>query len=309
MKLSRLNTICSFFLATALSVPVLGANPGQPGMINYVEGQVSIGGQTLMMNAVGSAQLLAGQTLTTQNGKAEVLLTPGMVLRVAEHSSVTLISPALENVEVRVGSGRAMVEVADIHKENNVVFDANGTAVRLVKTGLYEFDANGRQVRVFDGQAIAQMGARQIKIKGDHELNLNDPVKAQRFDKDAYEHDSFYRWASLRSDYLAQANVDAARSYSRDGSLQVGTGWYWDPWYGAYTFIPGNGVFYNPFGWGYYSPWVSYGVPYAYYGRGFRDFGGRGFGHPFRNPAGRGFAGHAGAMHGGGGFHGHGGRR
>ena len=122
----------------------------------YVEGQVSIGGQALQMNSVGSAQLMAGQTLTTGNGRAEILLTPGALLRVAEHSSLTMISPDLANIEVRVDTGRAMAEVGDIFKDNNIRFDENGTVTRLLKKGLYDFDLGRAQVRVFDGEAVSR---------------------------------------------------------------------------------------------------------------------------------------------------------
>ena len=75
-----------------------------------------------------------------------------------------------------------------------------------------------------------------------------------------------YRFSSLRSQYLAEANGDAARLYAGGGPGWYGAGWYWDPWFTAYTWIPGNGYFYSPFGWGFYSPWfVSYS-PF-YYGR------------------------------------------
>src|SRR5580658_3554077 len=53
----------------------------QPGMVNYVEGQASIGGQPLNQNSIGTARLDAGQSLATENGRAEVLLTPGVILR------------------------------------------------------------------------------------------------------------------------------------------------------------------------------------------------------------------------------------
>lgn len=309
MRRTSLNAIGGFFLAALLAVPVMGASPqvspAQPGMINYVEGQVSIGTQALNMNSVGSAYLQAGQSLTTGNGKSEILLTPGVFLRVSDNSSVTMISPDLANTEVRLNRGRGMVEVAEIHKENNLLVDQNGSKTRLLKTGLYDFDANQDQVRVFDGEAKVQAGTRQIKLKGGRELNLSASTKAHKFDKDTYM-DDFYRWASLRSDYLAEANIDAARSYSEQGSLWAGSGWYWDPWYGAYTFLPADGFFYSPFGWSYYSPTWVYQVPFAYYGHTMHRFD-RGLNHVsrFRGSSPQ-YRSHdfGGGLRAGGGFHG-----
>jgi FecR protein len=295
MQQSRLNGFGIFFLATLLSVPALGsmsnlgANPAPPGTINYVEGHVTLGTHTLNMKSVGSAVLGTHESLTTGNGRAEILLTPGVFLRVADDSSITMVSPGLADTEVQLTRGRAMVEVAEIHDENNLLIDQDGARTRLLKKGLYDFDADRGQVRTFDGEATVQLNDRQVKVKGGHELNLNGPLKAQKFDKKNYE-DSFYRWASLRSRYLSEANAEVARSYVNGGSGWLGAGWYWDPWFGGYTFVPGYGVFASPFGWSYYSPWWAYGGPTFFYTPGVRHFN-RGFDHDFRNSRGPAIAG------------------
>src|ERR1700686_340562 len=41
-----------------------------------------------------------------------------------------------------------------------------------------------------------------------------------------------------------------------------GGGWYWDPWFSAFSFLPGGGIFYSPFGWGFYSPGLVYRAPF-----------------------------------------------
>ena len=40
------------------------------------------------------------------------------------------------------------------------------------------------------------------------------------------------------------------------GSYWDGPGWYWNPYWDMYGFIPGDGIWYSPFGWPFYSPWV-----------------------------------------------------
>ena len=102
-------------------------------------------------------------------------------------------------------------------------------------------------------------------MKGGHELALNqESGKPQSFDKKAYESGDLYSWSSLRSAYLAEANVDLGPSYIAGGGYGLGwygAGWYWDPWFSAYTFIPGDGIFYSPFGWGFYSPFFAFDAP------------------------------------------------
>jgi hypothetical protein len=324
------------FLTVLLAVPAWGAppdraTPAQPGTVNYVEGDVTAGTNALSASSIGATQLAAGETLSTKSGKAEVLLTPGVFFRVGDHSSMTMTSPSLSDTQVALNDGRAMVEVAEIHPANDISVSEDGASTRLMKTGLYGFDAERRQVRVFEGEAVVTEDGRSTKVKGGHEVDLSAEgrLAARRFDKAEFTSDDLYRWSSLRSSYLAEANVDEAPVYA--GYPYWGPwfadGWYWDPWFGAYTFIPGDGIFYSPFGWGFYSPWLVGYAPVYYrgefvhtFGAGYRPALGRGVTAPTALHsyhvsgafAGRGGVGHAsaGGFHGsmgGGGFHGGGG--
>jgi FecR protein len=272
MRLARWNTaVGSIFLAAILSVPAWSANTDKrfamPGTLNYVEGQASIGEQTLNSKAVGSAELQAGQTLDTENGKAEILLTPGVFLRLGSNSSVKMISPDLTNTELALNQGEALLEVDEIHSQNDIRITQPGASTRVLKTGLYDFDSSNHEVRVFDGKARVQANDHEVTVKGGHELALNTEgkLKARSFDKKEVEQsDDLYRWSSLRSEYLSEANVETARTYFADGWYGpgwFGAGWYWNPWFGGFTFLPADGFFYNPFGWGFYSPLVVYRAP------------------------------------------------
>jgi hypothetical protein len=94
MRLGKCGTVIeSCFLAALLGMPMWGStndnrHTAMPGTLNYVEGQASIGDQTLDSHAVGNTDLQNGQVLETGNGKAEILLVPGVYLRLGSHSSV-----------------------------------------------------------------------------------------------------------------------------------------------------------------------------------------------------------------------------
>src|ERR1700751_4870900 len=274
MRQSRVIAVSSVFLAAALSVPAWGAdpaqsehakaNPARPGSLNYVEGQASIAGQSLGPEAIGKTELKPGQSLETQVGKAELLLTPGVFFRLGDNGSATLISPSLTDTELRLDKGEATVEVAQLHQENHLVIAEEGARVHLTKTGFYDFDAVHDLIRVYQGQADVQMNGQDIEVKNDHQLapNAGGSMKPEKFDKKAQ--DDLYRWSSLRSSYLAEANVDRAQIYQI--SNWYGAGWDWDPYYDCYTFIPGDGIFYSPFGWGFYSPFFVGFAPFGFFG-------------------------------------------
>lgn len=259
--------------ALLLIAPARGQTPvpPRPGSINYLEGQASIGTMTLTPGSVGSVVLETGQTLTTQASKVEILLTPGVFLRVADNSSVTMVSPDLANTRVQLDKGRALVEAIEIRPQNDIRIDQNGASTRLLKNGLYDFDADKAQVRVFKGKAEVTVANQRVTLGNNREATLSTGTKpkSQSFDPKTFQ-DDFYRWANLRSGYLSEASVSAARAYMGAGPRLYGPGWagfgwYWDPWFGVYTFVPARGVFYGSFGWGFYSPFAVYGSPFFYH--------------------------------------------
>jgi len=263
-------------------------HPARPGSINYVEGRASIGTVPVTTGSIGTVELDRNQSLTTETGKVEILLTPGVFLRLADNSSLKMISPDLANTEVQLDKGRAMVEVVEIYPQNNIRIDQNGASTKLLKKGLYDFDADRNEIRVFKGSAQVIAGSRKTTLGGAQKVTLGGAnLRASRFETRQYE-DEFYRWCGLRSGYLSEASVDAARTYLGPGPgwygpAWAGVGWYWDPWFGVYTFLPADGIFYGPFGWGFYSPIAVYWSPFIFYGHYPHAFG------EFHYPYGHGF--------------------
>jgi hypothetical protein len=320
----RLKAISLLFLVTLLA-PVLmlgqSANPAVPGTLNYVEGQVSINGQVVNELSASSTQLHDGQVVATGNGRAEILLTPGVFLRLGDNSAVSMVSPDLARTEVELLNGRADVEVDQLYKQNNLLVKIKGDETRLLKTGLYAFNFENGTVRVFDGEAsVLPVNGQQkpVVVKKGHELAVNgEREKPTDFDKKASE-DALYNWSSLRSQYLGEANVQLASAY--EGAPAFAPGWFWDAGLYGYTWLPGDGAFFNPFGYGFYSPYYLYDGGFVYgYGRGYGRGGYRnGYGHgqtSFHGEVASGshssaFQGGGGGVHGGGGgggFHGGGG--
>ncbi len=293
----------------SLPTPVQQAgapHPARPGSINYVEGQAALGTTTLDASCVGTLEMEANQSVTTEAGKVEILLTPGVFLRLADNGSVKMTSPDLAKTELQLDKGRALAEVIDIRKENDIVIDLNGSKTRLLKPGLYDFDAVQNEVRVFHGTAEVDFEGRNVKLEGNQKLALaGEHPKAAHFDPRPFE-DEFYRWNGLRSGYLSEASVSAAQGFiGGRGYIGEGTGlyapnwvgaerseigWYWNPWFGVYTYLPVDGVYYGPFGWGFYSPIEVFRSPFILYGNyphSFAEFH-YPYGHGFPPPAGRG---------------------
>jgi hypothetical protein len=330
MKLPSLKPIALLSLAT-LFAPAFAqqsANQARPGTLNYVEGQASIEGRQVSQHSVGRAELQPGQYLSTANGKVEILLTPGVFLRLDNDSTVKMVTPDLTHTEVLLERGRAEVEADQLYPQNRILIDQKGGQTQIVKNGLYEFNADNNTVRTFDGKAAVypgdnlQSNVKPVSVNGGRQIAMTgEAVKPVKFDKNRSE-DDLYRWSSLRSQYLGNASVDLAAQYAGYGPAYgyggFAPGWGWDAGFYGYTWLPGDGPFFSPFGFGFYSPYYLYGGGFVYgrgfYGRGAGFRGGYGFygsrtgGYSSARAAvvGGGFHG-GGGYGGGGGFHGGGG--
>jgi hypothetical protein len=278
-----------------------GRQQGVPGTINYVEGQAALGGQQLGRNAAGYTVVQPNQPIDTQAGYVEVLLTPGAFLRIGNNSEVVMPSLGLANIQIQVVRGSAMIEAADLVKDAVLQVSMNGATTQIEKHGLYEFDANQQAVKVLDGKAKVLAGSRVKDIGKGHEILLadNPKLKDQDFDKKAVEAQSLYVWSSTRSQAEAESNVKLASNIAVYGGW-YGPGWYWDPFWADYAFLPGAGFLYSPFGWGFYSPGFVYAAP-IYRGAYVHGFHRGGYGHVGGVAAAHTFAGRAsfGGFHGG----------
>jgi hypothetical protein len=271
--------------------------------------------------------------LSTARGKAEVLLSPGVFLRLGDNSQIRMVSPGLVDPRVELVHGEAMVEVDYLAKQAKLDVLQRGAEASLLKEGLYKFNADEGQIQVIDGKAKVTDNNESKDVGKGKEIVLSGTgLKPVKFDRKA--EDDLYQWSNVRAQYLAEANQSTARTIYVDGGGWWGQGWYWNPYFAMYSWLPGDGFFWSPFGYPFYSPgYVMYAPTISrFYGgarsvNGFRSgraaLPGRAGGAGFRSPRGNfaaaprmGFGGggfHGGGFHGGGfhggGFHGGGARR
>lgn len=279
----------------------------QIGTVNYIQGQVSVNGAPVTAAQMGRMGIGQNDVLNTGVGKAEILLTPGVFLRLGNNAGVRMISTDLAAPRVEVVSGEALIEVDRNIPNARVDVMVHGADAAIVKAGLYRFNATTGDVAVYDGKVDVNFNGQSKEISGGHEIALNGgPLKSVHFDKKS--RDDLYVWSNVRSNYLAEASGSMAQNiYAGESPYWGGTGWYWDPYFDAWSWLPGDGLFWSPFGYPFYSAglWPYYGGFYGHGGYG------HGFGHGWNGHGGAaGFTGHAGlgsaAIARSGGFHGSG---
>ena len=230
------------------------------GMIHYVEGRVLLDGKPVDIKFAHFPEIKEGVELRTEDGRAEILLTPGAFLRLGENSAVRMVSAKLTDARLEFLSGSAVIEAdADLTEADDLVTILyKGSVVRLRKAGIYRFDSEPAQLRVYDGQAEVETGANVLVVKGGKMAALPHAVAAEKFN--AKNGDALNRWSERRAQYVSMANISAAKYVRDSGKSWKRNDWFYNTHFGMMTFIPGSGVYRSPYGYSFYCPRTVYRI-------------------------------------------------
>lgn len=266
-RIASVTAVAAFAASAAFAQIVL---PAKSGLVHYFEGDVSVNGEALLDRPGTFADMKKSGVLTTEMGRAEVLLTPGVFLRVGERSEVKMLNTSLADTRVELLSGQAMVESDTPMKDNLVSVVYKDYTVVFRKHGLYGFSTDPAELKVYSGEAeVSTAGGASVMVKEGRLMPFAASLASERFDSKSG--DSLFRWSRNRSEYVSIANVSAARTAHDNGFVSSGIGnWFYNDSYGMYTYLPGGrGTFMSPFGFSFFSPYSVYSSYYpTYYGGG-----------------------------------------
>jgi hypothetical protein len=239
----------------------------QAGLINHTQGGVRLNDQAVEPRRGQFQQMRQQDVLSTIRGRAEVLLNPGVFMRLGENGAFRLVSSQITDARVELVSGAAIVEANEVNRDTAVTLLCQQAEVSILKRGVYRLDANPPAVRVFEGKVLVRSGGRQMEIGRGKALALDGTLALAKFDRK--RGDWLDLWSRDRAAYLAGLNLSTARSLSAQKGLGRISGWAFNPYFGVYTFMPGSGYYCSWYGSCYYSP------SQVYYATSPRVYGGR----------------------------------
>src|SRR5262245_55213077 len=108
-------------MRTLIAVALLAGSPvyaqsvisAQSGMIHYVEGRAFVDGKATEPKFGEFPNIKENAVFRTEEGRSEVLLSPGVFLRVSENSSFKMLSTKLSDTRIELLSGSVLVESAE----------------------------------------------------------------------------------------------------------------------------------------------------------------------------------------------------
>jgi hypothetical protein len=193
---------------------VVGA---RAGTVHFVTGEVLVDSKPAGWTPLKFPLLEKGQILSTGNGRAEILLGAGVFLRLGRHSAIRMLDNSLEDAQVEIRRGDALVEVVDIPKGSDVHVVLGPTRTSFTGIGLHRFEVGPHRLRVFGGHAEVAAGSRRTQAGRGAAVDLSDTLSVSKFNP--RRKDDLLVWSANRSFQLFMSDL-SARSHRTNWEIR-----------------------------------------------------------------------------------------
>lgn len=196
-------TFKSLTLALLILLTIPGAARAQKivgvkaGILQSIKGEVYLEDKRLKLPQNGHIQMENGQFLTTKQGYAEMLLSPGAYLRLGEDSCLRMDDTQLGRTRITLEQGSALIEVVQEIEGNRMTFAIATSVVGIERAGLYRLYALPGELRVYRGEAVVVKQGKTTLAKSGRVVRFARDLAVRKFDTDTA--DSLHTWAARRS--------------------------------------------------------------------------------------------------------------
>ena len=187
------------------------------GVVHFFEGSVAIDGQKLEQKAGRFDEIKPGSELRTGQGRAEVLLTPGVLLRVDQNTSIRMVSNKLTDTRLELINGSAALDSRNAAPGDPVLIAYRDYQMRFERSGRYRLDALPAQLWADEGEAEVLLRDKSVTVKAGQVLPLSTPLTART--AAIRDEDGLDRWDDDRSSSVAADNKSAAASDDLSSAL------------------------------------------------------------------------------------------
>ena len=196
------------------------------GVIHFFEGAVYLGDQSLESHLGQFPSMPQGAELRTAEGRAEVLLTPGVFLRMGDRSAIRIIANDLADTRVQLGTGSVIVDSGEPNLNTSVTLIYKSWRIHFLQKGSYRIDADPPRLWVHQGQAEVFSGVSEQPVSVEQGMRVPFasvlvPEQGSDQPKDALSDWSTGRRESITADnaITAQLGEDAVPGVSGSDSF------------------------------------------------------------------------------------------
>jgi hypothetical protein len=212
MLRSCVRALWSLAVLTALTVGADGQSviSTHSGVVHFFEGSVYLGEQPLESHPGKFAIVPIGAELRTAQGRAEVLLTPGVFLRLGEGSVMRMVDNDLSHTRVELLSGSAVVDSDEPSSGTSVSLLYKHWSVRFQEQGVYRIDCEPPRLWVLRGKVEAYTESHDAPVSV--ETGMYMPFAALLLPERAIDppRDTLSAWSEGRQQSISTDNAIAA---------------------------------------------------------------------------------------------------
>jgi hypothetical protein len=198
---------------TFLALPSVGQSviSTHSGVVHFFEGAVYLGDQPLESHLGKFSTIPQGGELRTEKGRAEVLLTPGVFIRMGERSTIRMVANELSDTRVELLAGSAVVDSAEPASGTSVELLHKNWSVHFLDQGVYRINSDPPHLWVLQGKAevSSRKGDGLLLSHGMDVAFAPTLVPSQSPDRD-HPRDGLSLWADGRRQSIAADNTIAA---------------------------------------------------------------------------------------------------
>jgi hypothetical protein len=155
--------------------------------------------------------LQQGAGLRTEEGRAEVLLTPGVFLRLGQHSAIKMVANGLSDTQVVLETGAVILDSGEPNPGTSVALIYKDWTIHLLQKGLYRVDSDPARLWVREGEAEvwANSGGEPLPVEQGMSLPLAGVLVPESSIMQPL--DALSNWADGRGQSIAADNAITAQ--------------------------------------------------------------------------------------------------
>jgi hypothetical protein len=133
----------------------------ESGLLNHIEGNALLNGYQIMVKPGDFPQMKEGDGFRTEKGRQEVLLGPGVFLRLGENSAFRMVSARLTDTRIDFERGSALIECTSLPRHGHLAVTFRQATLSILKDGVYRLDSDPVRLKVYAGEARVLQGGRK----------------------------------------------------------------------------------------------------------------------------------------------------
>jgi hypothetical protein len=205
------------------------------GVIYFFEGAVYLGDQRLEPHLGKFQSVPQGADLRTADGRAEVLLTPGVFLRMGDRSTIRMVATQLADTQVELQSGSAIVDAGEPNANTSVTVIYKDWRVHFLQKGVYRIDSDPPRLSVRQGEAevfVGDNGGPSVSVDRGMNLPLASVLVPEK--SGVQNNDALSDWAGGRNDSIYADNAITSQIGQDPAAQTIGPD--------AFTYFPVLGL-------------------------------------------------------------------